>query len=48
MDFLSERTVKLATDFNREMQILSWHYRMQQAADAGTWTLIDTRKSEVL
>jgi hypothetical protein len=48
VDLLSEQTVKSAADFNREMTILSWPYRMQEATGEGTWTLTDTRSSEVI
>jgi hypothetical protein len=48
MDLLDERHVKAAADFNREMTIRSWPYRMQEAAGEGAWTLIDTRSSEIV
>ena len=47
-DLLNERTVKSAADFNREMQVRSWPYRLQQTPTAGVWTLSDTRSSTVL
>lgn len=48
MDLLDERTVKSAADFDREMTILSWPYRMQESAGDGAWALIDTRTAEIL
>jgi hypothetical protein len=47
-DLLDERHVKSAADFNREMTILSWPYRVQETAGEGTWALTDTRTSEIL
>jgi hypothetical protein len=48
MNLLDERTVKSAADFNREMTIRDWSYRMQEAAGEGAWTLVDTRNAEIL
>jgi hypothetical protein len=47
-ELLDERHVKSAADVNREMQYRSWPYRVQETDGKGTWTLIDTRSSEVL
>lgn len=48
MDILDEQTVKSAADFNREMTILSWPYRMRETAGEDAWALIDTRTAEIL
>jgi hypothetical protein len=47
-ELLDERHVKSAADFNREMTILSWPYRMQEPDGEGIWTLTDTRSSEIV
>jgi hypothetical protein len=47
-DLLSEHRIKSVADINREMQYLSWPYRVQETAEAGVWTLTDVRNSEIL